>query len=95
MAVRFEWDNAKAASNLRRHGISFLEAVEVFSDEVAIEVFDASLDYGEDRYIRIGLSGTKLLAVVYTEPQEHHIRIISARPATKNDQQDYHRSRRR
>ena len=95
MAVVFEWNEGKAATNLRRHGISFLEAVEVFNDENAVEVFDESRDYGEDRFIRIGMSGTKILTVVYTEREEHRIRIISARPANKNDQQDYYRSNRR
>jgi uncharacterized protein len=84
----FEWDDAKAAENIRNHGIRFAEAVAAFRDNFAIDYFD-DMDYGEDRFIHIGLSGGQLLTIVYTARADR-IRIISARRSTKHEQEDYY-----
>jgi uncharacterized protein len=86
----FEWDEDKAVRNLARHDISFEEATRVFRDPYAIEALDDRKAYGEDRFILIGLAGNRVLTVVYTERNEH-IRIISARKATKYEQENYYR----
>lgn len=93
MSLEFEWDRTKAAENLRRHRIDFNQAAEVFSDPNAFEIFDDTQDYGEDRFARTGVSEGKILTIVYTG-REGRIRIISARKATKNEQENYRRQTR-
>ena len=68
--------------------MSFETATEVFSDPFAIERRDDREDYGEDRFILIGIAEGTVLTVVYTE-RDGRIRIISARQATKREQDDY------
>lgn len=86
----FEWDDAKAAENGRNHGVSFPQATGAFRDPFAVEWIDLREDYGEERIILLGMAGNELLTVVYTERAER-IRIISARCATKNEQDLYYR----
>jgi uncharacterized protein len=89
MKLKFEWHNAKAEANFSAHGVSFDLATTVFSDPFAIERFDDREDYGEKRFVMIGMAeGNVLLFVAYTE-REERIRIISARRATQNEQEDY------
>lgn len=89
-ADNFEWDYQKAVINYTKHGVSFDEASEVFRDPFGIEKLDDRKAYGEERFIRIGVAGSRLLMVVYTERGEK-IRIISAREVTKNERNDYYR----
>jgi uncharacterized DUF497 family protein len=85
----FEWDDAKARSNLRKHGVSFPQAIGAFRDPFAIEYADESGEFGEDRFILIGLSGEHLLTIVFTEREESsRIRIISARRSTKDEKEE-------
>lgn len=87
----FEWDLEKAESNYRKHGISFETASQVFDDPFAIEVIDPLSDeYGEERVLITGQAQSLIVVVVYTE-REDHIRIISARRATKNEHDEYYR----
>ena len=88
----FEWDQAKAESNLRKHGISFSAATGVFDDAWAIERPDARNVYGEDRFILIGEASGEVLVVVFTERVEG-LRIISARRASKNERVQYYGNR--
>ena len=88
MSDDFEWDEVKAAENYAKHGVSFETATEVFKDPFAVERLDDREDYGEDRYILIGMAEGALLTVVHTE-RNGRIRIISARQATRNEQDDY------
>ncbi len=89
MKKAFEWDSAKATANLRLHGVSFEFARAVFADPFAIELHDDREDYGEQRFIVIGMAERHvLLTVVYTE-REERIRIISARRATRDEQSQY------
>jgi uncharacterized protein len=91
--VRFEWDDNKAAANLRRHGVSFDEAVEVFYDPHALEDYDAGHSDEEARFIILGLSSRRLLYVVYAERAADAVRIISARKADRVELRDYERTR--
>ena len=95
MSLEFEWDDDKAASNLRRRRIDFEQAILVFSDPAAVDIFDDIHEYGEDRYKRIGFGGNKLLSIVYTLRGPDRVRIISARRATKDEEQNYRRQTRR
>ncbi len=85
--IRFEWDEIKAAANLKKHQVSFEEAKSIFFDEFGVQFFDAEHSSGEDRFLLLGMSsGAKLLIVCHCE-REHGevIRIISARRATKRE----------
>ena len=87
--MEFEWGNAKAEANLRAHGVSFELAKTVFQDPFAIERLDDRQDYGEERFVTVGMAeGNVVLFVAYTE-RGGRMRIISARRATQNEQDDY------
>lgn len=89
--MEFEWHDAKAEANLLAHGVSFELAMTVFKDPFAIELLDDRKDYGEERFVTIGMAeGHVLLFVAYTE-REDRIRIISARRVTQYEQDDYFR----
>ena len=91
MKLQFEWHEAKAEANLQAHGVSFDLAKTVFKDPFAVERLDDRRDYGERRFIIIGMAeGHVVLFVAYTE-REERIRIISARRATQHEQDDYFR----
>ncbi|MGH9786146.1 MAG: BrnT family toxin [Terriglobia bacterium] len=83
--MRFEWDRAKAASNRRKHGISFDEAVTVFYDPLAATVSDPDHSAHEDRLITVGYSAQEQLLVVCHTERRGAIRIISARHATPRE----------
>ena len=83
----FEWDRAKAARNLAKHGVAFEDAVMVFDDDRALVEPDADPD--EDRFRMIGMTAGRVLVVIYAEPAEDHFRIISARKATKHEVKAY------
>ena len=85
----FEWDDAKAAANLARHGVSFKTAQLAFADVFAVESADLRENYGERRYIWLGMVRNRLLHVAYTIRSER-IRIISARPAEPRERRRYH-----
>ena len=88
--MKFEWDIDKAQVNLKKHRVSFADAVSVFEDSEAITVEDN--EQGEERFVTIGMDCFgKLLVVVYTWRSELSIRIISARKATKTEIKDYQR----
>ena len=90
--IKFEWDFAKAASNERKHGISFEEAKSVFYDEFAIQFYDPeNSELEEDRFLLLGLSSAaRLLLVCHCERDSGNtIRIISARKATKTEGKFY------
>jgi uncharacterized DUF497 family protein len=84
----FEWDAVKAAQNEANHGVTFEMARDVFQDPFAIEWLDDREDYGEDRYVIIGMVSNHLLFVAYTLRGEA-IRIISARGAEPHERRQY------
>ncbi len=87
----FEWDDAKAEGDLAKHGVSFEAACRVFGDVYALDRVDNSMDYGEDRYLITGLVNDVVLTVAYTE-RNGRTRLISARKASKREEQEYHDS---
>ena len=90
----FEWDAAKARSNLAKHGVSFEAASLAFDDVFAPDAVDSLSDPAEVRDIIIGMVNGVLLTVV-TVQRDERIRIISARKATKHEQREYYRSQTR
>lgn len=93
-AISFEWDDKKAESNFKKHKISFEEAQTVFFDTSARMIFDPDHSEQEDRVILLGLSSLLRLLVIChccRDATGEVIRIISARKATKKEQQQYAR----
>lgn len=89
MALEFVWDPAKAAGNLRKHGVSFLEATTAFADPNSLTISDPDHSTTEDRLILLGLSTrSRLLIVAHTERGDV-IRLISARKATRKERTTY------
>jgi hypothetical protein len=83
--MQFEWDPGKARRNLRKHGVSFDEAVTAFYDPLSATFDDPDHSIGEQRYITVGFSSqNRLLIVGHTERGEA-VRIISARLATAHE----------
>lgn len=94
MRFEFDWDPAKAASNIAKHGVSFEDAMSVFLDPLALSRPDDESGPGEERWITIGQNrDTKLLLVVHTHTEATEdlvvIRIISARRPTKREARQY------
>jgi uncharacterized DUF497 family protein len=85
--MRFEWDEAKRRSNIKRHGIDFVDVDEVFAGE-AITFLDDRYDYGETRFLTFGLLWGEVVAIVHIETDEV-IRIISVRRASKDEEETY------
>jgi uncharacterized protein len=85
----FEWDDAKAAINLREHDVSFEAACLAFADVFATEREDTRETYGEVRYNLIGMVDGRLLHVTYT-PRGERIRIVSARLAEPREKRRYY-----
>lgn len=88
--MRYEWDKAKAASNLRLHGVDFQDAIGALEDPNRIEEADDRFGYEEERDIIIGMTRGGILFVVATYRDEKTRRIISARKATKDEKDRYH-----
>lgn len=87
--LRFEWAEVKAERNRADHGVTFDMATEVFDDPFAIELLDDRENYGEDRYVTIGMVEGRLLCVAYTIRGDV-IRVISARGAEPHERRRYH-----
>ena len=86
-----EWDARKAASNKRKHGVSFEEAASAFADEHGLVIPDPDHSDAEDRFILLGLSARiRLVVVVHCLREEGDvIRIISARRASRSESRQY------
>jgi uncharacterized DUF497 family protein len=86
----FEWDSAKAAENWHRHGVTFPQGADAMRDPFAVEEIDEREDYGEERINVLGMRQGVILHVTYAERGDR-IRIISARRATRHEQDHYYR----
>jgi uncharacterized protein len=88
--MRFEWDPAKAKTNLAKHGLSFEEAIELFKPGVDyLEIYDEEHSDAEDRFIAIGPISRGVIVVSYTERDDDFLRILGARLATKQEIKAY------
>ena len=89
--IKFEWDTAKAASNKRKHGVTFEEAQSVFYDDFGIQFFDEENSKLEDGFLMLGLSNqSRMLLICHCEKEAgNYIRIISARKATAKERKLY------
>lgn len=89
VSYRFEWDPAKARSNLREHTVSFDEASTVFGDPLSLLMPDPDHSQGEERYLVLGMSLHRRLLVVSHLERPLLTRLISARPATRSERRRY------
>ena len=99
MRYNFEWSPVKAKENLRKHGIGFERASELFLDPLAVSVFDTEHGEAEERWVTIGRdSHGMVLVIVHTfaeaSAEESKIRMISARKATKREARQYEETER-
>lgn len=89
MSLVFQWDPKKAAANIRKHGVSFPEAMTAFQDPLARIHDDPDHSEGERREILVGHDASGRLLVVAITARGLAVRIISARPATRRERKDY------
>jgi len=87
--MEFDWNIEKAAYNLKKHGVSFVEAGTVFSDFLSFTFPDPDHSINESRYITIGLSNRGRLLIVAHTDRGNRIRIISARKTTRQERKVY------
>lgn len=92
-SVDFTWDSAKAAANLKKHGVAFAEAATVFGDPLSTTYHDPDHSADEDRYLLIGQSSAGRLLIVAHAERGDEIRIISARQATQRERRDHEEER--
>ena len=89
----FEWDPKKSESNIRKHGISFDEARQVFNDPLHLSILDERFSYFEERWISVGRTAERRILVVvnlfFNEDGEEVIRIILAREPTSHERRQY------
>jgi len=90
-SVRFEWDETKNQKNIVAHTISFQKASLAFLGPMLVEP-DPESDYGEERFIGVGLVENRFVLIIFTEREPDVIRIISARKALKHERQRFEKS---
>jgi uncharacterized DUF497 family protein len=86
--MEYEWDDAKAAANLRKHGVAFA-TIEDFDWSNAFVVSDERFDYGEERWLAIGMIGSRLHSLTFAIRGDR-IRVISLRVAEPKERRLYH-----
>ena len=85
----FEWDDAKAESDERKHGVPFTEAETIFADPLSLTGYDPAHSDDEDRYITMGMSAEGRLLIVSHTDRGDKVRLISAREASRRERRDY------
>lgn len=90
--MEFEWDPAKEAANVEKHGITFTDAATVFRDPHHLVEDSTKPEFGEDRSLAIGMVAGRLAAVIYTDRGPRR-RIISARSVRKDERERYDQSK--
>jgi uncharacterized DUF497 family protein len=89
--MTFEWDEAKSRTNIRKHGLDFADAQQMFRGNVIAEP-DTRDDYGEKRWVGLGLIHGRVTHIVFTEREGDVIRIISLRKATRREREQYEKA---
>ncbi len=90
--MRFEWDEQKNQTNVSKHGLDFADAWEIFTEPM-LTALDSRKDYGEDRWISIGVLQSRAVVIVYTERGEDTVRVISLRKAGTHERLQYEQAR--
>lgn len=89
--MQFEWSEQKNATNIEKHGLDFADAHKLF-DGYYLSALDDREDYGEERHIAIGFIDGRVALVVYSEPREDTLRIISLRKALLHERRRFENS---
>jgi uncharacterized DUF497 family protein len=90
--MKFEWDENKNTENVRKHGLDFADAWQVFRNPVFVKLDDRE-DYSEDRWIGLGMMSNGIVVVfIFTETDQEMVRLISMRKATKNELTRYEKA---
>jgi hypothetical protein len=89
--MNFEWDEARNRVNVRKHGFDFADAEEMFRGVLLIRS-DPREDYGEERWIGIGMIQGRFAFVAFAEPSPETLRVISLRKATYEERQEYEKA---
>ena len=92
MGLKFEWDRRKAVLNIKKHGMSFEDAATAFGDPLSVTIHDPKHSDDEDRFLLLGETQDKKLVVVAHTDRKDTIRLINARPATRQEREDYEKS---
>jgi len=91
--VIVEWDDLKAEANAKKHGVTFEEAATVLRDPLSMTFLDPDHSIDEFRFLTIGLSSSGRIMMVAHTDREEAVRLISARPATRNERRFYEESK--
>lgn len=86
--MKYIWDRQKNETNVKKHELDFADAYKVFESPMLVDL-DKREEYGKDRWIGVGLMENRVVVVVFTEPDEDTIRIISFRKATLSEREYY------
>lgn len=86
--MKFVWDEQKHQSNINKHDLDFSDVYKIFESPMLVNLDDRE-DYGEERWIGIGLIDMQVVVIIFTEPNEETIRIISLRKAKNNERKRY------
>jgi hypothetical protein len=89
--MKFEWDEAKNRSNIRKHGFDFADAPEVFRGPLLAR-HDTREDYGEERWMAVGLLKNRVVVLAFAQRAEDVIRIISLRKADRNEREAFEKA---
>jgi uncharacterized DUF497 family protein len=89
--MKFEWDAAKNRANIRKHGFDFADAPEVFQGPLLARP-DTREDYGEERWIAMGLLKNRVVVLAFAQPAEDVIRIISLRKADRDEREAFEKA---
>ena len=89
MSLIFEWDSSKASENLKKHRVSFEEAVTAFGDALSLTIRDPLHSEGEERFVLVGITNRQRLVVVVHAEKRGRIRLISARLATRAEKRSH------
>ena len=86
--MNFEWDEGKRELNIRKHGLDFTDAPGMFAAPM-LSALDTRYEYGEDRWLGIGLLQGRVAVIVYTQPDAETVRIISLRKAVSHERKRF------
>jgi uncharacterized protein len=89
--MKFEWDVAKNRANIRKHGFDFADAEKMFRG-MLIVFLDTREDYGEERWLGLGIIGNLVAAIIFATRGPETIRIISLRKADNEERQEYEKA---
>ena len=86
--MKFIWDRRKNEANVKKHELDFADAYKVFELPMLVNL-DEREEYGEDRWLGIGFMENRAVVIVFTEPDEETIRVLSFRKATTDEKNNY------